>query len=129
MAAAIDKEPADGAFPDDEEFLRRIPHFQFNYQTGRPHSKAFRDASLSVNRRRLTTIEDTQNDPALSGDVGVVSLTAKLCYDNRQLIIETPTSTNRAHCDVVGPKPGLVATALRDGCTQLVDPMKLLVVR
>ena len=92
-------------FADDDEFLRRIPAWLFDFEKQEIQSWAFGNDEgsdrFSVNWAELSSIEHTvQGHPGF----GVASLTASDFRIEEQDILHTPSPDNVAHCDVVGEK-------------------------
>ena len=130
LGIATSPEPDSNRFEDGEEFFRRIPHWEYDFQNGSIHDRAFKNdrldtgedsGRLSVNWRRLITLEET-----LEGHVGfgIAVITARACYDEVQTIEETPRSNNPAHCDIVGSKPKPRQRRLRKAATLIRPPSK-----
>ena len=118
--------PDADTFADEEQLLTRIPDFQFNFVTGKPHSKAFKNPRgsrrMSVDRARLSSVEQT-----LKGHPhywGVYAITDGACRTQGQEVEYTPQDENLAHCDVVGDKPGSVSKALRDAARPVKKPSR-----
>ena len=114
-------------FDDDEQFLRRIPHYQFNSEEQKIDSWAFANDPdtpdrLSVNWRQLSSVQQTAR--ILPGS-GVASITAEVCYREDQAIEHTPEEDNDAHCDVIGNKKSKARQRrLRDSAKLLLAPIQ-----
>ena len=102
-------------FADDDEFLRRIPPWLFDFEKQEIQSWAFsndkdRD-SFSVNWAELSSVEHTTQGHQ---GFGVASLTAHDFRIEEQVILHTRKPDNVAHCDVVGEKPKARQRKLRN---------------
>jgi len=111
-------------FHDDEQFLRRIPHYQFNFEKQEIRSWAFANHPetpdrLSVNWKRLSSVEQTSK---VEPGFGVASITAKVCYREDQVIEHRPEKDNHAHCDVIGEKNKARRRRLRNAARLLLPP-------
>ena len=107
--------------PDEDRLLRRIGHWQFNFEKNRIYDIAFRNQKTptgqlldrhSVNWWRHTTIEGTlEGNPGF----GVASLTAGAYREHGQTVEHSPdlATRNYAHCDAIGEKPAGVQSRLR----------------
>ena len=112
------------AFDDNEQFLRKILPVWFDFEKQEIQSWAFDNHPrtpdrMSVNWANLSSVEHTAN--ADSG-CGVASITAKVCYQEKQDIEYTPQEDNPAHCDVVGRKNKTTMRRLRNSAVLLLAP-------
>jgi hypothetical protein len=112
-------------FVAEDKFLRRIPEYHLK-PGGEISSAAFQNDrgtnSFSTNWMKLTTIEDTlKNNPGF----GLVSISAKLCWENQQTPVYAPVDENAAHCEIVGHKTESIRRKIRSGAEFLVYPKKL----
>jgi hypothetical protein len=111
-------------FDKREDFLRRVPWYQFNFEKQEIFVLAFRNHHstpdrLSVNWAIHSSVKQTAE--VLPGS-GVASITAEVCYREKQEIEHTPEEENYAHCDVIGDKPSSVQRRLRNAARLLLPP-------
>jgi len=77
---------------------------------------------MSVDWAALSSGEDTLRD---NDEWGLVTLTAELCWEQKQTIEHTPLPDNRAHCDIVGKKTTTVKRAFKEGAKWLRYPRRI----
>ena len=111
------------AFQDTEQFLRKILPDWFDFELQEIQSWAFDNHPLtpdrmSVNWAKLSSVEHTAVDP----ECGVASITAKVCYQENQVIERSPKEDNHSHCDVVGRKTKSIMRRLRNAAVLLLAP-------
>lgn len=108
-------------FRDDDDFLRRIPHWQFDFDTRRVLPFAFKLFRLSVNWSKYATVDQTVEGHQ---GWGVASITALDCYSAGQDIEYKPQPDNLAHCDVVGEKTNRIQRRLNKAAKLLLFPTR-----
>lgn len=110
---------------DDERLLRRV-HLSLIVEgqdgTAKVSTAAFRDQELSVNIESMmleagrTPADALKNNP---NDL-LVSITARVCRENDQLVSPDPVPTEPAHGYVFGKKGKPVQRRLRDSAEWIV---------
>ncbi len=81
-----------------------------HYVNGRITTAAFKGREISVDIAHLC---DDMTTTLVDG-VGVASFRSAVAFDNHQDVRKDPIEGNPAHALVIGDKPGLVRSALRD---------------
>ena len=81
-----------------------------HYVDGRITTAAFKGREISVDIAHLCDDMTT----TLRNGVGVASFLSAVAFDNHQDVRKDPIEGNVAHALVIGDKPGLVRSALRD---------------
>ena len=112
-------------FAEEDEFLRRIPPWEYDHARRKLNSSAFRNddeetKAFSVNCRRWATEAQTLN--GFDG-WGLAVLRTDQIRSEAQDVVHTPQETNYAHCDVVGEKTKTVRRNLRNMVDLIIVPV------
>ncbi len=110
MAFAVEQ------IPDNAHLFRKIHAKQYDEQTGKVSSAAFKDPQMSVNWEKYKTARASAD----ANSAAVVALAAKDCRALNQVVDHTPVEAgepsgpNQAHAEVRGKKTGAISQKLRD---------------
>ena len=106
MGLPIHDESSIERFAESEEFLRRIPPWQYDFDRQEIQSWAFANDDEYPDRFSVNWEKHSSVEHILEGHsgFGVVSLNAGFLYPEMQEILHTPQTDSFAHCDVIGKK-------------------------